>query len=89
MMKHTPGPWQIDASQTMVYAHDGETTIYVADAIHSTEDARIIAAAPELLRQLKDALQMLRWKDPEIVKTAGYKIAESAIRAAEGKGEQS
>lgn len=54
---------------------------------HEEFIARACSAHGELVRQLKDALLMLRWKDPEIVKTAGYQIAEGVLAKAEGRDE--
>lgn len=52
MSKHTPGPWVIGAIESGMMAVDGangeEVTGFVSPA-----DARLIAAAPDLLQALK------------------------------------
>lgn len=63
--KHTPGPWKAHklskkigfAEWEIHYSADGEC---VAEIVHKGEDARLIAAAPEmyeLLEMLADAGQ--------------------------------
>ena len=69
--KHTPGPWEIsrDAvpegyTQNTVYAErDGER---VATAFRNDANARLIAAAPDLLEACKYVKQFLGDKHPEI-----------------------
>lgn len=69
-MKHTPGPWYFDtnenyASKFRVYTETGgANVIWVDPDQESIEDgeanARLIAAAPELLKQLEYVKDMLR-----------------------------
>lgn len=57
---HTPGPWEVvnlsgvggPYSIRMVYS--GDKHFYGVRGIHRKEDARLIAAAPELLRALEN-----------------------------------
>jgi hypothetical protein len=62
--EHTPGPWKLagpttisNADETIVigYAHNYKTPRVQTDA-----NARLIAAAPELLEALKDAVCALQ-----------------------------
>jgi hypothetical protein len=49
-MKHTPGPW-LDYGQTVISSSTQHKTFLVAKCSRAT-DARLIAAAPELLEAL-------------------------------------
>ena len=55
--KHTPGPWRVDYSQGII-TQDGSPIAYVCDDYSDTPspDARLIAAAPDLLEALKAML---------------------------------
>lgn len=68
MSKHTPGPWLIADNGTFVYAlGNGGTNVFWADVQSAGSEraflsekranARLIAAAPELLEALTDALK--------------------------------
>lgn len=52
--EHTPGPWRVDYTQGIV-TKDGVPIAYVYNDYSDTPlpDARLIAAAPELLEVLK------------------------------------
>ena len=86
-MKHTPGPWHTDKGKSFyVFAHGSlmeqagvENGPFVCNA--STEaNARIIAAAPELLNALKLACEVLRARG-----NTGIALhCEKAIAKAEG-----
>jgi len=93
-MTHTPGPWVVEYYDSVRSKANGE---FVCNAITynkygRTEEqrlllqeanARLIAAAPDLLEALKKYQQYNRLKndsDAEI-----YDIAETAIAKAEGK----
>lgn len=52
MSKHTPGPWHIEVHEKMTSIEGKHQTI-ACDV--SNCDARLIAAAPDLLEVLKDA----------------------------------
>lgn len=95
--QHTPGPWVIDRNtiynpetKRAIYA-SGEVAIKERDAIGQA-NARLIAAAPELLEALK-ALSGLEVKGHALIdrlqfsetgRTLAKKIVE-AIAKAEGK----
>ena len=57
MSKHTPGPWVVcgDRAHTRVVSHEGMVICSDQDypATITDEDARLIAAAPDLLHALK------------------------------------
>lgn len=66
-LKHTPGPWSLQDSHNTVVGSEGEIIAHVyycpddPQAIWSEKDrslpnARLIAAAPELLEALEDLL---------------------------------
>lgn len=88
-MTHTPGPWMhIPAGRSgyAVCAPNSGSVITTADedgyhgVIDSEEDARLIAAAPEMLEALKAALP---WIDSVVV--AGK--VRDAIANATGRGQ--
>jgi hypothetical protein len=53
MSTHTPAPWTLNPQATNHQTLTGATVGLIAD-IHKDEDARLIAAAPELLAVLQD-----------------------------------
>lgn len=60
-LKHTPGPWSIRESSThvSVIGANGEALFHDCKSIPLVlEDARLIAAAPELLEALDGMLQI-------------------------------
>lgn len=96
--KHTPGPWETSKDavppghvQVTVYATTG---LRVATAFESDANANLIAAAPDLLAELKHALgdakarlyvMPVHVKDIErAILNAQIERYESAIRKAEG-----
>lgn len=52
-MKHTPGPWVHEVYKGKYDVHGEPGTGYVAKNIDREANARLIAAAPELLEILK------------------------------------
>ena len=58
---HTPGPWvwTPDAETIHGYSPEGEALVVVYELGTHEPDARLIAAAPELLAAAQDALRML------------------------------
>lgn len=102
MASHTPGPWEIGeeqfGAQVMVFAGERE----VADCGHNFSDcgneedranARLIAAAPELLAALDRLLEtvedemvgLIDRKTIRARKVANITEARAAIRAARGE----
>jgi hypothetical protein len=62
MNKHTPGPWKIAHPYTtewdgceIQFGSDGEC---VTDYVYSEADAKLIAAAPEMLEALEEILNL-------------------------------
>ena len=55
MSKHTPGPWvwTPDAETIHGYSPEGEARVVVYELGTNEPDARLIAAAPELLEALQ------------------------------------
>lgn len=58
-MKHTPGPWEYDGKFTVGIPHQKGDTYFRTNP----EDARLIAAAPELLSAVELAID--QFKDSE------------------------
>lgn len=83
--KHTPGPWSIHRER-IIFAEDGyaiaDVTTYHGKRQEQTQaNARLIAAAPELLGELKRAVAMI-----EEARSRGSKqIVPASMRAAIAK----
>lgn len=90
--KHTPGPWRLervefDAGKTTIYDQSGTALASTEGFINSIPNARLIAAAPELLVALKEALRFVK-NNTEDFYMAGHRLIEQiekAIAKAEGK----
>lgn len=89
--KHTPGPWHTDAGQSFyVFAHGSlmeqagvNNGPFVCNA--STQaNARLIAAAPELLASLRRVLKMLEIHDARLANFGEVEEARGIISRAEG-----
>ena len=89
-MKHTPGPWWIDLDTfgvKRVWARVDGSTYDVActegdgSLLRETReaDARLIAAAPDLLEACKFVIEDLA------IGTEGYSLVKAAIAKAEAK----
>jgi hypothetical protein len=90
--KHTPGPWSIEGDVAeggfylSEYNHGAEVPIFLCewflgDAVTAKSNARLIAAAPDMLEALKacaDNLASLGWHPAE-------QVARDAIAKAEGR----
>ena len=96
MGRHTPGPWRIGDAGMTVYGPkvDGEFPRMLAGSSESMPreerraNARLIAAAPELLEALKDALSQIGYlrgrlsdKERRFVAPTTNKCEEAAIAA--------
>lgn len=92
-MTHTKGPWNYDEVWALIKGPEGEEICAVHSALRAdsnrrkpeiaTANARLIAAAPELLQACEAALSYLQ--DPESSITKGEKAIELltyAIKAA-------
>ena len=100
--KHTPGPWQVSGGRSRLetYGHtigpDGFSIACVfysdqtnAEHIASLADARLIAAAPDLLEAMKEAKNGLRYWEPQTAYGASERaricaLVDAAIAKAKG-----
>lgn len=88
-MRHTPGPWEVTYStnfpdQQTVQAEGSDRILALIDRADEQDyaNARLIAAAPELLSALKAACQDIRLA-AEIHKAKGLEAASHELRAHE------
>lgn len=91
--KHTPGPWTVvknGNSKSLVRYSDGENVTYVAQCNdmqfcpeHGTVEAnaRLIAAAPELLAALENLFEHCAMMHKHWGEASNAKEAEAAIQA--------
>lgn len=88
--QHTPAPWKITP---MSPTEKGEPQIQITDGYEPIANvptgmsdrganARLIAAAPELLAALQDMLDITRFQYKEM---ATYKYAQEIIKKAKGE----
>jgi predicted MarR family transcription regulator len=92
MNKHTPGPWVVyddsndGKTNRIEIAAWGKTVarIYHSVPAEDLPNARLIAAAPDLLEALKDTLQLLEVYCGDF-EEATRKQARAAIAKAEGQ----
>jgi len=83
---HTPGPWGLRHSGKTVVSlpHTSpEAREVIACSIENTANARLIAAAPELLDALRDAISQAKWYGPRNPDELGGKFACEVIAKAE------
>ena len=78
MSKHTPGPWE--ASGLTVY----DTCMDAVASVHSAADARLIAAAPDLLAALKpfadvDEVELIGAPDDMPIEEALHKAGQPTV----------
>lgn len=90
--KHTPGPWWVDAKSfggVETFTVRNEAGKEVASGQHIATrrkaDARLIAAAPELLEALRGLLHKLDIPQQAMGLAADIYRARAAIAKAEGK----
>lgn len=89
MTLHTPGPWQLDALDALDI-HEGPTLIASVSAwdVHDPDEraanARLIAAAPEMLVELKETVaELIRQgviEHAPVIKQARDTIAKAELR---------
>lgn len=100
--KHTPGPWKIETapnrfgkdftgvSTVCDFGHDqwANLALCANNGMNGDANARLIAAAPDLLEALKYAERMLdSYKTTHVgVHHAALEKARAAIAKAEGRG---
>lgn len=89
--KHTPGPWKVSSYGTphlKVFANDGAhvASVNYGDVDMNTQaaNARLIAAAPELLEALSAMVHAYTSTDGN-AQCAALAKAEAAFRKAQGK----
>ena len=84
--KHTPGPWiafsdEIDDHTNIVSIADRTRLVLVLPLRHKSEpDVRLIAAAPDLLEALEEAVKLFVIHDHK-----WFETAKSAIAKAKGQ----
>ena len=91
---HTPGPWHVEhhigdwfliTPRNHIIAETASTSVAPTYSQQSA-NARLIAAAPELLEALEDALNTIKALDEDYDERGSYRRGEAAI--AKAKGEQ-
>ena len=92
--KHTPAPWEISKHATPDYApqygiYSGNNDLATVRGDNAQADAHLIAAAPELLEALENALNVLAGIAAGDLKTIGrnspaIKQARAAIAKTKG-----
>lgn len=87
--KHTPGPWGINGRDITT---PGKYALTIAEIdigrAEATANARLIAAAPELLGALKSLWIAHIWGKPGDHVCSECEAARRAIAAATGEGER-
>lgn len=85
--KHTPGPWTAEGFEGMgwgIYATDEEPVVWEMGGIDNEANARLIAAAPDLLKACQ-AFVTAYEKSLQLEKTdAALRLAKLAIAEATG-----
>lgn len=94
-MTHTPGPWHSAQGYTKgakkrlpyvsVWAGNDCIQVHGGNPITKVDNARLIAAAPELLEALKDALETIKYYDENYDTRCSYVDGLAIIAKAEGK----
>ena len=104
MSKHTPGPWKFEilwAGFSAIRGRDGQLIFGVAAGDNSERrpkleieaNARLIAAAPDLLEALRQMLAAFQCDmdsyadDPDAWQHEVWEAARAAIAKAKGKGQ--
>jgi hypothetical protein len=93
MSKHTPGPWRVFAAPTAIFAEGRKEVVHWSgfDSSDFQKDikanARLIAAAPELLEACKKTIELFCTLPNQRYSgliVACAEIVEAAIQKAEG-----
>lgn len=83
-MKHTPGPWRMGQEGNLrVYGPDNTSSAGLIAETFNRENARLIAAAPELLEACKAALAEAEERDEDLGANCWPEL-KAAIEKAEG-----
>jgi hypothetical protein len=83
---HTPGPWKVENNRQHVYSvlgYDNFPIVWEMGGLNTLENARLIAAAPDLLEALKELLPLADEMSGNASKIIAR--ADAAIKKAEGK----
>ncbi|MEJ1159456.1 hypothetical protein [Prosthecomicrobium sp. N25] len=90
MPKYTPGPWSFQPGQnnwphpSVWRGNEGGFQVLGTSRERSEADARLIAAAPDLLESLKDVVAVVQERDPgfdaDVLRTARAVIARAEGR---------
>jgi hypothetical protein len=94
--KHTPGPWHVTGSRVDAYSYYLASSTTGLHINQREANARLIAAAPELLASLRDVLAQLDsellirnydsgWSLKQIPLVMALKAAQEVIQKAEGQ----
>jgi len=88
--KHTPGPWSTAArkkggQKTVICADTGGRYMYLVGEVSNETDARLIAAAPDMLEACRRALSYIERDEAAHGREFGEgNIIRAAIAKAEG-----
>jgi len=95
MNKHTPGPWEIHEENTVLGPKLDDKSIWLRPIVLQSktgiklEDARLIAAAPDLLDAIQDLLNQFEQRgifvDPQHPDRISVNKARAAIAKAKGE----
>ena len=97
MSKHTPGPWQYvfeGGTTAFITEADGSTIICIRTTENTTAhknlaaNARLIAAAPELLEALREYRAAILFAQDKQALMSAIKSADDKARAAIAKAEE-
>lgn len=87
MANHTPGPWAISQHDPRLVKHLSGPVLAECGPVNTEEaqaNARLIAAAPELLASLRRVLRMLEIHDARLANFGEVEEARLIISRAEG-----
>lgn len=95
MSKHTPGPWSVgrhigsrsDVRLIHKDAGDKGRGIPIIEVVVSIDDARLIAAAPDLLESLQSVVSWMDAPDESAFSDSALSKARAAIAKATGEQE--
>lgn len=82
--QHTPGPWYVQKSHKRNIMYDGEIIATARPDKEAEANARLIAAAPELLENLARIIDRIEESGLQDNFPSAYKRAKAAINAATG-----
>ena len=86
--KHTPGKWFFDAQENVIERGNGEGYVRICDVTkhrpaETKANARLIAAAPELLEALKTITSKYRQNLKSAIENAGSLVLSFNIKELE------